>query len=99
MAQNVRIAVDAMGGDFGPSVTIPGCALALERRPESRFLLIGDAVDVGAVVSEFFTLALDPYPRKPGAEFVEPAPDAASEAASPFARLKSIAGGKPPAGD
>ncbi len=61
--------------------------------------LIGDAVDVGAVVSEFFTLALDPYPRKPGAEFVEPSPAAASEATSPFAQLKVIAGGKPPPGD
>lgn len=26
----------------------------------------GDTIDVGALVEEFFTLAIDPYPRKPG---------------------------------
>jgi hypothetical protein len=50
--------------------------------------LIGGAVDLGAVVSEFLTLALDPYPRKPGAEFVEPAPEAEDGVVSPFARLR-----------
>lgn len=51
--------------------------------------LVGGAADLGAVVSEFLTLALDPYPHKPGAQFVEPAPEDASAAAvSPFARLK-----------
>jgi hypothetical protein len=57
--------------------------------------LIGGVVDLGAVSSEFLTLALDPYPRKPGAEFVEPAPEAAGATASPFARLRA-AGGEPP---
>lgn len=42
MAQIVRIALDAMGGDFGPSVTIAGAARALEKHPDSRFLLVGD---------------------------------------------------------
>jgi phosphate acyltransferase len=42
MSQSVRISLDAMGGDHGPSVTIPGAALALERHPEIRFLLFGD---------------------------------------------------------
>jgi glycerol-3-phosphate acyltransferase PlsX len=52
MPQNVRIAVDAMGGDFGPSVTIPGCALALERKPESRFLLVGDETAIRAELAK-----------------------------------------------
>jgi Large ribosomal RNA subunit accumulation protein YceD len=54
--------------------------------------LIGGAVDLGTVVSEFLTLALDPYPRRPGAAFVEPAPEAGettgSATVSPFARLR-----------
>lgn len=50
--------------------------------------LIDGAVDLGAVVLEFLTLALDPYPRKPGAAFAEPG-TAAGEAASPFATLKT----------
>jgi hypothetical protein len=52
--------------------------------------LIDGVVDVGAVVSEFFTLALDPYPRKPGAHFVEPTPDDGSAEISPFAALRRL---------
>ncbi len=48
MADKVRIAVDAMGGDFGPSVTVPGCAHALDRKPDSRFLLVGDEAAIRA---------------------------------------------------
>lgn len=59
--------------------------------------LIGGAADLGAVVSEFLTLALDPYPRKPGVEFVEPAPSAPDENVSPFAKLRAAVGNKTPA--
>jgi len=51
--------------------------------------LIGGGVDLGAVASEFFTLALDPYPHKPGAQFAEPAPEDASNV-SPFAKLRRL---------
>ncbi|QGM44484.1 YceD family protein [Methylocystis heyeri] len=51
--------------------------------------LIGGAIDLGAVVSEFLTLGLDPYPRRPGAVFEEPhRPDAED---NPFAALRRIA--------
>jgi hypothetical protein len=49
--------------------------------------LIGGAADLGAVVAEFLTLALDPYPRKPGAAFVEPAPESRANV-SPFELLR-----------
>ena len=42
MASDIRIALDAMGGDSGPSVVVPGAAIALERRPDLRFLVFGD---------------------------------------------------------
>ncbi len=42
MAKDIRIAVDVMGGDHGPAVTIPAAAVALERRPDVSFLLFGD---------------------------------------------------------
>ena len=42
MPQKVRIALDAMGGDHGPSVVVPGAALALEQHPNSTFILVGD---------------------------------------------------------
>ena len=44
MAQKVRIALDAMGGDFGPAVVIPGADIALERHPDTEFVLFGDEV-------------------------------------------------------
>lgn len=48
MPSKVRIALDAMGGDFGPSVVIPGAALALNRHPDTEFLLFGDSARVNA---------------------------------------------------
>ena len=42
MPQSVRISLDAMGGDHGPGVVVPGAALALERHPDLRFLFFGD---------------------------------------------------------
>lgn len=53
--------------------------------------LVGGAVDLGAIVSEFLTLAIDPYPRKPGAAFSGPAaPDHGCDPGkeSPFAALR-----------
>jgi glycerol-3-phosphate acyltransferase PlsX len=44
MPQKVRIALDAMGGDVGASVVIPGAAISLARHPGTEFLLFGDRV-------------------------------------------------------
>ncbi|MBI5313769.1 MAG: phosphate acyltransferase PlsX [Methylocystis sp.] len=57
MPQTIRIALDAMGGDFGPKVTIAGAASALDRRPESRFLLIGDEPAIRAQLQRYPRLA------------------------------------------
>ncbi|MES2092098.1 MAG: phosphate acyltransferase PlsX [Pseudomonadota bacterium] len=37
----VRIAVDCMGGDHGPSVTLPACRSFLDRHPEAELILVG----------------------------------------------------------
>ena len=42
MTTDIRIALDAMGGDNGPAVVMPAASIALERRPDLRFLLFGD---------------------------------------------------------
>ena len=47
MASDIRIALDAMGGDHGPSVVVPAAAIALERRPDIQFLLYGDEKAIG----------------------------------------------------
>jgi len=41
MTRKVRISLDAMGGDHGPSVVIPGAAIALERHPQAHFIVHG----------------------------------------------------------
>jgi phosphate acyltransferase len=43
MGAPVTIALDAMGGDHGPSVVIPAAAITAIRHPEARFLLVGDS--------------------------------------------------------
>jgi uncharacterized metal-binding protein YceD (DUF177 family) len=47
--------------------------------------VVDGRIDLGALAAEFFALGLDPYPRKPGAEFVAPAEQGAPD--SPFAAL------------
>ena len=37
----IRIAVDAMGGDVGPAVTIPACLAFLDGHPDAGVLLVG----------------------------------------------------------
>ena len=46
MTQKFILALDAMGGDKGPEVVIPGAALALERHPDVEFLLFGDEAQI-----------------------------------------------------
>ena len=42
MPQKVRIALDAMGGDHGASVVVPGASVSLARHPDTEFILYGD---------------------------------------------------------
>jgi len=51
MPQKVRIALDAMGGDFGASVVIPGAAISLTRHPDSEYLLFGDRALIEPVLA------------------------------------------------
>ena len=50
--------------------------------------LIGGGIDLGAIVSEFLMLAIDPYPRKAGAAFESPAREA--DTGGPFAALAAL---------
>ena len=56
-----------------------------EEPPES---IVDGVIDLGAVTLEFLALSLDPYPRKPGVAFSEPAPETPAE--SPFAALLQL---------
>ncbi len=51
MPDKVRIALDAMGGDHGPAVVIPGAALAQARHPDTEFLFFGTAPSIEAALA------------------------------------------------
>ena len=40
-APAVRLAVDCMGGDSGPSVTLPACRAFLAAHPQAELILVG----------------------------------------------------------
>lgn len=50
--------------------------------------LVGGTADIGAVITEFFLLGIDRYPRKPGAVFAPPAAEA--NGGGPFAALARL---------
>jgi glycerol-3-phosphate acyltransferase PlsX len=51
MPAKVRIALDAMGGDHGASVVVPGAALSLRRHPEIEFVMFGDEAVVAPLLA------------------------------------------------
>ena len=57
MTKSVRIALDAMGGDFGPSVVVPGAARARDRRPDTSYLLFGDEKLIRPLLDQYPKLA------------------------------------------
>jgi phosphate acyltransferase len=49
----VKIAIDAMGGDFGPEVSLAGIAVALERQPDIKFLIFGQEAACMPILARF----------------------------------------------
>jgi glycerol-3-phosphate acyltransferase PlsX len=50
MPDKARIALDAMGGDHGPSVVLPGADISLTRHPNIEFRLYGDRAVMEPIV-------------------------------------------------
>jgi len=86
MEKQVDEAIDVI---FAPSSTgdlaHQNAALEADEPPE---VLADDTADLGAVAAEFLLLGIDPYPRKPGAEFAPPAAESAGT--TPFAALAKL---------
>src|SRR3990170_380685 len=57
MAQPRTVALDAMCGDHGPEVVVPGAAISLVRHPSLSFILFGDEARIGAVLAQHPELA------------------------------------------
>jgi len=84
---------EAIEVDFAPpperaepteEIDLDAAAPAGEMEP-----LIGNAVDLGLLATEFFILGIDPYPRKPGAAFDAPK-TTAEPGEHPFAQLAAL---------
>jgi phosphate acyltransferase len=52
MPEKVRIALDAMGGDHGPAVVLPGADLSLTRHPDSEFIFYGDQAQIEPLMAK-----------------------------------------------
>src|SRR6476620_1511580 len=52
MPDKVRIALDAMGGDVGPAVIVPGAQISLERHPGIEFLMFGDRLAIEPLLEQ-----------------------------------------------
>ncbi|MFA5901313.1 MAG: phosphate acyltransferase PlsX [Hyphomicrobium sp.] len=57
MSKPRTIALDAMGGDHGPAVVVPGAAISLERYPELSFIMYGDEARIRAELDQHPALA------------------------------------------
>ncbi|MGB8533973.1 MAG: phosphate acyltransferase, partial [Pseudolabrys sp.] len=50
MRDKVRIALDAMGGDHGAAVILPGADISLTRHPDIEYLLFGNRAAIDPVL-------------------------------------------------
>ncbi|HXF53543.1 MAG TPA: phosphate acyltransferase PlsX [Hyphomicrobiaceae bacterium] len=57
MTASCTVALDAMGGDFGPEVVIPGASISLVRHPQLEFLLCGDEGRIKPLLGKYPDLA------------------------------------------
>jgi glycerol-3-phosphate acyltransferase PlsX len=53
MTGKMTIALDAMGGDAGPDMVLPGAELASVRHPDLRFILFGDGPRLEAILTRY----------------------------------------------
>jgi len=49
---SVTLSIDAMGGDFGPKVTVPAALACLSKNPNLKLIMVGDEKALGNLLSE-----------------------------------------------
>jgi phosphate acyltransferase len=67
----VTVAVDAMGGDHGPSVTLAAALAFLERTPGARVIAVGQDAPLRAALAKLRSSAMDRLTLHAAAEVVE----------------------------
>ena len=80
------------GSPEAPRPAKPGAEMVFRAdEPEPPELLTGPTIDLGALAEEHFVLAIDPYPRAPGAVLPAAAIEPPGRGESPFAGLAGLA--------
>ena len=67
----ISIAVDAMGGDHGPSVTVLASIRFLEETPDASVILVGRNEDIRKALSSVRSTAADRISVQAATEVVE----------------------------
>mgnify|MGYP006269449359 FL=1 len=49
---SITLSIDAMGGDFGPQVTIPASLSCLEKNPELKLIMVGDEAVIRPLLAD-----------------------------------------------
>ena len=81
------------GSKAAPPEPKPGAEILVDPEADQPEVVAGPTIDLGGIVIEHFSLALDPYPRAPGAELpAEAAVGADAPDPSPFAALAALKG-------
>ena len=81
MSDGVTIALDTMGGDRAPAIVLRGAEIALERHPDTRFLMFGDAAQLSPLLAKL--------PRLAAAASVHHTDEAIADDAKPSAALRA----------
>ena len=88
VANEVAEEIDLLFVPQAPNGGSGATATKADRSTYETEPLIGGVVDLGGLATEFLILGLDPYPRKPGAEFQSPQETVAGE--GPFSSLAAL---------
>ena len=85
-----RMSFAMAGSEAAPPAPRPGAEVLVNPESDPPDLLGGTTIDLGGVLLEQFSLALDPYPRAPGAAIQADAGPAEDQPESPFAALAAL---------
>ena len=57
MSLNIRIALDAMGGDDAPDIVVSGASMARKRHPNLELIFIGDDQKIKPLIKKYKNLS------------------------------------------
>ena len=89
--ERFHVTLAPAGSKEAPPEPKPGAEVMVDPEADEPEVVAGSTIDLGGIVIEHFSLALDPYPRAPGAKLpAEPAIGTDEPVQSPFAALAGL---------